>query len=128
MQLKSAGHFVCFEKGSFSYLNAFLKEHTFSNIFILCDTNTQKHCLPLFFKKNKALKNAKVVEIPAGEKYKTIETAIDCWSFLLKHKADRNALFICLGGGVVCDLGGFVASTYKRGIFFINIPTTLLAM
>src|ERR1017187_3194470 len=122
MQLKSVENFVCFEKGDFSYLNALLKEHTFSTIFILCDTNTHRHCLPVLLNENKALKNAKVVEMPAGEKHKTIETAIDCWNFLLKHKADRNALLICIGGGVVCDLGGFVASTYKRGISFINIP------
>ncbi len=128
MKLKSAGYFVNFEKDNFSHLNHFLKENSFSNIFILCDKNTQKHCLPLFLKKNKILKNAAVFSILAGEKNKTLDTALTCWNFLLTNKADKNALLICLGGGVVCDLGGFIAATFKRGLNFINIPTTLLAM
>jgi 3-dehydroquinate synthase len=128
MKLNSAGYFVYFEKGSFSYLKHFLKEHSFSNIFILCDKNTEKHCLPLFLKENKPLKSASIFSIPVGEKYKTLDTALTCWNFLLKNNADKNSLLICLGGGVVCDLVGFIASTFKRGIHFINITTTLLAM
>ncbi|MHB8262060.1 MAG: 3-dehydroquinate synthase [Bacteroidia bacterium] len=128
MQLKSAGYYVYFEKTQLTYLNAFLKEQTPPTLFMLCDTNTQKHCLPILLKEIKVLKNAKVYTIPSGEKHKSLETVTNCWNFLLKHKADRNALLICVGGGVVCDVGGFVASTYKRGISFINIPTTLLAM
>jgi 3-dehydroquinate synthase len=128
MKLKSAGYFVYFEKGEFDHLTHFLKEHAFSTIFILCDKNTEKHCLPFFLKKNKALKNSNVFSIPVGEKYKTFDTALQIWNFLLNHKADKNSLLICLGGGVICDLGGFTASTFKRGISFINIPTTLLAM
>ena len=128
MKLYSAGYFVYFEKDDFNHLNQFLKEHSFSNIFILCDKNTQKHCLPLFLNKNKGLKGANVFSIPAGEKYKTLDTTLTCWNFLLDNNADKNSLLICLGGGVVCDLGGFIASTFKRGIHFINAPTTILAM
>jgi 3-dehydroquinate synthase len=128
MKLKSAGYFVYFEKDKFSHLKHFLKENSFSNIFIFCDKNTEKHCLLLFLKENKVLKTAKVFSISAGEKYKTLDTALASWNFLLNNKADKNSLLICLGGGVVCDLGGFVASTFKRGIQFINVPTTLLAM
>jgi 3-dehydroquinate synthase len=128
MKLNSAGYFVYFEKSDFSHLKHFLKEHSFSTIFILCDTNTQKHCLPLLLKKNIVLKNVNVFLIPTGEKHKTLDTTISCWNFLLKNNADKNSLLICLGGGVVCDLGGFIASTFKRGIHFINVPTTLLAM
>ncbi|MEO8759423.1 MAG: iron-containing alcohol dehydrogenase, partial [Bacteroidia bacterium] len=128
MKLKSAGYFVYFEKDKFSHLNQFLTETHFSNIFILCDKNTQKHCLPLFLKRNKDLKNATVFSIPAGEKNKTLDIALNAWNFLLNNKADKSSLLICLGGGVVCDLGGFIASTFKRGINFINVPTTLLAM
>ena len=127
-QIKSAGYSVYFSKNELRHVQEFLKENTFSSIFILCDANTKKHCLPLFIKGNKVLQSAKVFSIPAGEEYKTIETVTDCWNFLLTHKADKNSLLVCLGGGVVSDLGGFVASTFKRGISFINIPTTLLAM
>ena len=66
--------------------------------------------------------------IKAGEQYKTLQTVQRIWKTLLKHHADRNALLVNLGGGVITDLGGFAASTYKRGIKFINIPTTLLGM
>ena len=128
MKLKSAGYFVYFEKDKFSHLKHFLKENSFSNIFILCDKNTEKHCLPIFLKGNKALKNATMFSIPSGEKHKTLDTALTVWNFLLNNKVDKNSLLICLGGGVVCDLGGFIASTFKRGIHFINVPTTLLAM
>jgi 3-dehydroquinate synthase len=128
MQLKSAGYSVYFEKGSFSNLQRFLKENSFSSIFILCDSNTKAKCLPFFLRQNKSLSGAKVFAMPAGEKNKTLETANKCWNFLLESNADRNSLLISLGGGVVCDLGGFAASTFKRGINFIHIPTTLLAM
>ena len=128
MQLNSIGYTIFFENNDFNHLHYFLKEHDFSSIFILCDKNTEKHCLPIFSKKNKALNTAKVFSIPAGEKYKTLDTVLTTWNFLLNNNADKTSLLICLGGGVVCDLGGFIASTFKRGIHFINVPTTLLAM
>jgi 3-dehydroquinate synthase len=128
MQVKSIGYQVSSEEDSFSYLYQYLNEHSFSNVFILCDKNTQKHCLPVLLKKLKALQQAKVLAINAGEAYKTLETVNQSWNFLLNNKADKSALLISLGGGVVCDLGGFIASTFKRGIPFIHIPTTLLAM
>ncbi|HXU25778.1 MAG TPA: 3-dehydroquinate synthase [Bacteroidia bacterium] len=128
MKLNSAGYFVYFEKDDFNHLNRFLKEHSFSTIFILCDKNTKKHCLPLFLKENTGLKDVNVFSISAGEKYKTLDTALSYWNFLLNNNADKNSLLICLGGGVVCDLGGFIASTFKRGMHFINVPTTLLSM
>lgn len=68
------------------------------------------------------------IVIKAGEQHKNLQTVQRIWKTLLKHHADRNALLINLGGGTITDLGGFAASTYKRGIKFINIPTTLLAM
>ena len=66
--------------------------------------------------------------IKAGEQHKNLQTVQRIWKTLMKHHADRNALLVNLGGGVITDIGGFVASTYKRGIRFINVPTTLLAM
>ena len=68
------------------------------------------------------------IVVKAGERYKNLQTVQRIWKTLMKHHADRNALLVNLGGGVITDLGGFVASTYKRGIKFVNIPTTLLAM
>src|SRR5579872_1627969 len=118
MRLRSAGYFVSFENNSFSYIKNYLQEHTFSSVFILCDTNTRKHCLPRVKSKIKAISTAKNFFVPAGEKYKTLETTSACWNFLLANGADRNSLLICIGGGVVCDLGGFAASTFMRGIKF----------
>lgn len=69
-----------------------------------------------------------VIEVPAGEQSKDLEIAAQLWTTLLEYGADRNALMINLGGGVVGDLGSFVASTYKRGISFVQVPTSLLAM
>ena len=94
-------------------------------IFILLDENTNKFCLPLI--KSSFPSNVQYYEIKSGDKYKSIETAIDIWKFLSENNADRKSLLVNLGGGVITDLGGFVASTFKRGIDFINIPTTLLA-
>ncbi|MGN0235983.1 MAG: 3-dehydroquinate synthase family protein [Paludibacteraceae bacterium] len=68
------------------------------------------------------------LEIPDGERHKTLATVECIWQFLLDHRATREDILICVGGGVVCDLGGFAASTYKRGMPHINVPTTLLAM
>lgn len=96
----------------------------YSKIFILCDENTSKYCLTeLEFLHNKAF----IYKIPSGEGYKNIETTQQIWSAMTARHFDRNALLINLGGGVICDLGGFCAATYKRGIDFVHIPTTLLA-
>ncbi|HTA60933.1 MAG TPA: hypothetical protein VK835_00695, partial [Bacteroidia bacterium] len=76
MKLNSAGYFVCFEESNFSHFKQFLKECSFSNVFILCDKNTQKHCLPLFLKENTGLKGTNIFSISAGEKYKTLDTAL----------------------------------------------------
>lgn len=73
------------------------------------------------------LSNAEIIEIPAGEENKNLEICQGVWSALSEYKINRNDVIINLGGGVVTDLGGFVASTFKRGLHFINIPTTLLA-
>ena len=98
-----------------------------SKVFILTDENVAPIWLP---ETEYWLDCDEAVEIVLrpGEKYKTLQTVQRIWKTLMKHHADRNALLINLGGGVITDLGGFAASTYKRGIKFINIPTTLLAM
>lgn len=97
-----------------------------SKYFILVDSMTKEYCLPVFLEKSQ-LKPAGIIEIPAGETYKTIDTCQRVWNELFQHEADRQSLIFNLGGGVVGDLGGFVASTYKRGIKFVQVPTTLLS-
>jgi 3-dehydroquinate synthase len=96
--------------------------------FILVDVNTQRHCLPLLYELSGSLINAETLVIQPGERNKSIDNASFLWKELHRLHADRNSLFINLGGGVVSDLGGFVASAFMRGISFINIPTTLMAM
>ncbi len=98
-----------------------------SQSFILVDENTKALCLPRLLHAVPALKNSHILEIRSGEKIKTIDTCKKLWQALLKKNADRSSLMINLGGGVIGDMGGFVACTYKRGIPFINIPTTLLS-
>ena len=110
-------------------INKFLKSNkkNYSKVFILVDENSLLHCYPPLVENIDAFKDAEIFEIESGEENKTIEVCIQLWGALSEYKADRNALFVNLGGGVIGDLGGFVASTFKRGIDFINIPTTLLA-
>jgi 3-dehydroquinate synthase len=105
----------------FSYLN----EEKYSKVIILVDKNTANYCIPLL--KPTAIVDAIIIDIEAGEKYRTLDTASYIWKTLINNKIDRNALLINLGGGTVTDIGGFVATTYKRGINFINIPTTLMS-
>ena len=95
---------------------------------ILLDENTFQHCLPLLISNVEALQDAEFVEVPNGEECKSLEVATQVWQTLLEGGADRSHVLVCLGGGAVCDLGGFVAAGFKRGIRHINVPTTLLAM
>ena len=99
-----------------------------SKIFVLTDENTHKHCLPYFLKKSSFKIIPESIIIPAGEIHKNIHTCLKVWESLSEKGADRSSLIINLGGGVITDLGGFVASTFKRGLAFINVPTSLLAM
>ena len=98
-----------------------------SQVFILTDENVAPLWLPEV-EHWLACENAIEIIIKAGEQHKNLQNVQRIWKTLMKHHADRNALIINLGGGTITDLGGFAASTYKRGIRFINIPTTLLAM
>ena len=113
---------------NFSQINQFLSEKSFSKIFILVDENTHEYCLPVLLGNLETEISFEILEVEPGEEMKNIQTANHLWEILTEMQADRNALIINLGGGVITDLGGFVASTYKRGIQFINIPTTLLSM
>ena len=95
---------------------------------ILLDENTFQHCLPLLISSVEALQEAEFIEVPVGEECKSLEVATQVWQTLMEGEADRNAVVVNLGGGCVCDLGGYVAAGYKRGIRYINVPTTLLSM
>ena len=99
----------------------------YSKVFVLVDENTKKYCLPKFLEFAADVVD-ETLEISSGEENKTIQTCTEVWRELSNLGADRQSLLINLGGGVLTDLGGFVASTFKRGMDFINIPTTLLSM
>jgi 3-dehydroquinate synthase len=111
----------------FAKLAQYLKQNKFSSLFILVDENSLKNCLPVLVANVPKLLEAEVIELESGEKNKNIEVCTQVWTALGELGADRGSLLVNLGGGVITDLGGFVASTFKRGIAFINIPTTLLA-
>lgn len=101
----------------------YLKAGHYTSCFILVDENTEKHCLPFF----KGI-DAEVIVIESGEKNKNLTNCEYIWNKLAKLGADRQSVLINLGGGVIGDMGGFCAAAYMRGISFIQVPTTLLAM
>ena len=119
---------ISFLDQDFSQLNHFLIDLKPSKIIVLVDENTHEYCLPILLGNLQTEIPFEIIEIEAGEDLKTIETATQLWEILADFEADRKTLMINLGGGVITDMGGFVASTYKRGIRFINLPTTLLGM
>ena len=96
-------------------------------IFILVDETTRQLCLPLV-EGFDCLRQAEIITIGATDQHKTLESLTHVWSSLQRGGATRHSLMVNLGGGMVTDLGGFAASTFKRGLNYINIPTTLLAM
>jgi 3-dehydroquinate synthase len=105
-------------------LSQYLESNSFSGIAILADENTRRDCLPVL---DGIVRNARLIEIRSGEVHKNLDTCQLIWRELTDAYFDRQGLLINLGGGVIGDMGGFCAATYKRGIPFINIPTTLLA-
>ena len=122
-RIQADGYSIVIAADALSIFHSYLNEHySGRKKIILLDENTRRHCLPLL-----ETKNAELLEIESGEKNKHIQTCTQLWKTLIDLGADRHSLLINLGGGVICDIGGFVASTFKRGIDFIHIPTTLLA-
>lgn len=96
-------------------------------LFVLCDETTERLCLPVI-SDFECMRGAQLITIPATDTHKTLESLNHVWSELQRMGATRHSLMVNLGGGMVTDLGGFAASTFKRGIPYINIPTTLLSM
>lgn len=106
-------------------LSELIAEWDSNQIFILTDKNTQKLCLPLLTQIEK-LANAKKTTICPDDSNKNLTTAAEIWAFLVENSATRHSLMINVGGGVITDIGGFTASTFKRGISYINVATSLL--
>ncbi|RTY88721.1 3-dehydroquinate synthase [Flavobacterium sp. RSP15] len=119
---------IHFNEKGYEAINLHLKENKYSNLFIIVDSNTNEFCLPHFLPVLETDLIIEIIEFDCGEENKNIETCVQIWKVLTELGADRKSLIINLGGGVVTDLGGFVASTFKRGVDFIHVPTTLLAM
>lgn len=124
--IESIGYTVFFEN-SMQALQAFVEKGNYSQVLILVDRNTNDHCLPVLQAALPELVDYDVIEVDPGEENKNIDFCIGVWNTMLDFGVDRKALLINLGGGVVTDMGGFAASTFKRGIDFVHVPTTLLA-
>ncbi len=119
---------VYYNETGWELLSQYIQNLKPSKIFIITDENTRRYCLPYFLQRINTLHSSETLVFPAGEEHKNIDTCLKIWNELSQKGADRGSVIINLGGGVVTDLGGFVASTFKRGIPFINIPTSLLSI
>jgi len=127
-KINCAGTPVFIGNNSFNELNNILTSTKYDKIFIILDENTSVYCLPFLLKVIPILKCGNIIQLASGEKSKTIEVCLQIWPELMKMNINRQSLILNIGGGVVCDMGGFIAATIKRGVDFINIPTTLMAM
>jgi 3-dehydroquinate synthase len=105
-------------------LGSFFDKQVYSKIVVLTDRNTRLLCYPIV---SSFLPAHEIIEIEAGETFKNIDTCQVIWQKMTDLRLDRHALMVVLGGGVLGDMGGFCAATYKRGIDFVLLPTTLLA-
>ena len=105
-------------------LKTYLATQDYSKIIVLTDTNTKRFCYPII---KDSLPKHTIITVKQGEENKNLHTCELIWSAMTEAQLDRHALMINLGGGVIGDMGGFCAATYKRGINFIQIPTTLLS-
>ena len=126
--INSRASVVHFGKPGYEQLNRYLKKAKHSKIFILVDSNTYNFCFAHFMSKIEGDHDTEVIEVEPGEIHKNIETCTGIWNVLSELGADRKSLIINLGGGVITDMGGFIACTFKRGINYVNVPTTLLSM
>lgn len=126
--IKANNYSIYFNHEAYEMLNSWISNYNYSKLFILVDETTNEFCLPKLLPLLEVEIPIEIIEIEAGEEMKNISTCVEIWSILADLGADRKSALLNLGGGVITDLGGFVASTFKRGIDFINIPTTLLGM
>lgn len=119
---------IIFHEEIYHYLQEELISENYSKVFILVDQHTNEYCLNIFLPQIATTLAVEIIEIEPGELYKNIQTCVELWEILTELGGDRKSVMINLGGGVITDIGGFVASTFKRGIDFIHVPTTLLGM
>jgi len=127
MKTIQSDNYPIYFENAIDELVSFIKQGSYSRFFILTDENTGTHCLPIVKSRVEGLGNYDLIEINAGEESKDIDFCIGIWKMLIDFEADRKSLLVNLGGGVISDLGGFAASTFKRGIDFVHVPTTLLS-
>lgn len=128
MEISAGGHPVVFGSDALRALDRRIGAEEYSRAFILGDENTLRHCLPELLAHVPRLRDAPTLAVAPGERSKDIAVCSDIWRHLAEMEADRHALLVCIGGGVVTDLGGFVAGTYKRGIRCVHVPTSLMGM
>ena len=126
--IAATNYSVYFDASGYEKLASILVPSHYSKVFIIVDENTSEHCLPHLLNHLATEVPIEIIELEAGEINKNITTCTEVWGVLSDLGADRKSILLNLGGGVISDLGGFVGCTFKRGIDFINIPTTLLAM
>ena len=107
---------------------AWIAQQQYSQVFVIADEHTRVCCLPLFLEATRLPQDVPTIVLPAGEAHKNLSTCQTIWEAMLSANLDRKSLVINLGGGVIGDMGGFCAATWKRGVDFIQVPTTLLAM
>ena len=125
--ISATDHEISFGESGYDALSKLLIENRYSKIFVIVDSNSHHFCLQHFLENLSTEITIEIIEFDAGEENKNISTCIEIWNVLTELGADRKSVIVSLGGGVVTDLGGFVASTFKRGIDFVHVPTTLLA-
>ncbi len=119
---------IYYSQEGYNQLSLTIQNKKYSKIFVLTDSNTNEYCSPIFLSELATDIEIEVIEIESGEEQKNISTCVELWNILIELGADRKSLIIGLGGGVITDISGFVASVFKRGIDFINVPTSLLGM
>jgi 3-dehydroquinate synthase len=111
-----------------SFQDLLNNEFLSSKKIVIVDENTQELCWPYLLTAFDGLHDAEVIVLPSGEENKVMEVSFQVWEAFTNYRVQRGDLVINIGGGVVTDMGGFIASVYKRGLRFINVPTSLLAM
>ena len=128
--VNSNGYSIFIGNEAFDTVRSYLHQYEFkeNKIFLLVDEHSRKYCLPRLMSNIQLFQQVHILEVPPGEETKNLDTCRKLWQELTDNGADRNSVLINLGGGVISDLGGFIASTFKRGIRYVNIPTTLLSM
>ena len=119
---------IFYSEEFFNHFSTFLNKKKYSLLVFITDTNTHHHCLPFILGDLETEIPMEIIEITPGEENKNLDSCYQIWGALTEFNADRNTLIINVGGGIVTDMGGFIASTYLRAIDFINFPTSLLAM